>query len=168
MRTKDIKLAELKFYNKEEGGVELTPVQSYGWLVKLGDGYLNVLNPYEEFPVLERVPYSNCSQYGLEYGTKMRPLTECSESGPCWIIGKDSLADFTSLEEVNRQELEDIVLSSSLFFKDRYPIVKKRLLKFRDITRYYSLFWDDLMDIHFMQMFFEARCGKKVNVKKDW
>ena len=173
MKTRDIKIAELKFFDKDHG-IEVSGVQSYGLIAKIGrNSYLNILNPYDDYPIFERVPYSNCSRDGLEYGTKVISVGDAElESGPCWIIGGECLFDEIGKETIKGGDIEDFVLKSPLYYKDRLPLVKremKRHIPFgKKFTDLYCLLCEDQVSKRQMDEFFYARCERKVNVKKDW
>ncbi len=177
MKAKDIKIAELKFFDKDHFGIEVSEVQSYGLIAKVGgitdSVYLNLLNPFEEYPIFERLPYSNCNSDGVEYGAKVISVgKEELETGPCWVIGKENLFEVLGKEDVEKEDIEDFVLKSPFYYKDRMPLVKRKMKKSLPFSKRFSdlycTFYDDTVDKRKMDEFFECRCKQKVNVKKDW
>ena len=155
MKAKDIKIAELKFFDKDHFGIEVSEAQSYGLIAKvegvINSAYLNLLNPFEEYPIFERIPYCNCNSDGVEYGAKVIS------------VGK---------EDVEKEDIEDFVLKSPFYYKDRMSLVKNRMKKSlpfsKKFTDLYCTFYSDTVDKRKMDEFFECRCKQKVNVKKDW
>ena len=64
------------------------------------------------------------------FGTKVVQLTDEASTGPCWLI-RDN-ADFKDKldDQVTVEELEEYVLASPYYFKDRLEIAKARLRNF--------------------------------------
>ena len=177
MKAKDIKIAELKFFDKEHFGIEVSEVQSYGLIAKvegvINSVYLHLLNPFEEYPIFERIPYCNCNSDGVEYGAKVISVgKEELETGPCWVIGKENLFEVLGKEDVEKEDIEDFILKSPFYYKDRMSLVKNRMKKSlpfsKKFTDLYCTFYSDTVDKRKMDEFFECRCKQKVNVKKDW
>lgn len=132
----NLHLAELKYFDMEHNGIEVTPPASFVVIYGADGQYFNVLDPLEELPTFERVP-GTTNSYGDDYfGTKVRVLTEHCSTGPCWLINTDEdvRGAFTG-DVVTRREIEDYVLGSPLYFKDRLDVAKERLVKFEQPFR---------------------------------
>ena len=177
MKAKDIKIAELKFFDKDHFGIEVSEVQSYGLIAEvegvIDSVYLNLLNPFQEYPIFERIPYCNCNSDGVEYGAKVISVgKEELETGPCWVIGKENLFEVLGKEDVEKEDIEDFVLKSPFYYKDRMSLVKNRMKKSlpfsKKFTDLYCTLYSDTVDKRKMDEFFGCRCKQKVNVKKDW
>ena len=132
---KNLHLAELKYFDMQHNGIEVTNDASFA-IVYGREGYFcNALDQIQELPTFERV-HGTTNSYGDEYfGTKVRQLTdECSE-GPCWLLSDRSIQDRFPGDIVTLRELEDFVLDSPLFFRERMDIAKERLLSFEQPFR---------------------------------
>lgn len=155
-KTKDIKLAELKYYDKDHGGMEYMNSLSLIFVVKFGDEYVNLLNIYEAYQTYERVPYSNTTNDGEDFGTMISLVSGVERNGPCWLLTGQRANDLFEEETISIEELEDYVLDSKDYFKDRYniafnrlyrgerpfkmlEIIKKDITKKRDIDRFFDI-----------------------------
>ena len=123
IKTNSLFLAELKYYSKEVNGIEIGDAFSYSFLIQKDNNFINVFDVYENYPVFERVSYSNCTKEGIEYGKKVILKNNIDESGPCYVLlknGKDIFLD----DEILYDDLKKYVLNSDLFFKERIEIMK--------------------------------------------
>lgn len=124
-------LAEVKYFDIKHNGIELTDPASLVIIYETMHGYINPLCHYEEFPTFKRSNVPNYNGSLDEYfGTKVVQLTDEASTGPCWLIRdnddfKDKLDD-----QVTVEELEEYVLASPYYFKDRLEIAKARLRNF--------------------------------------
>jgi len=130
---RSLKIASIKYYDAENNGVLMNDSLTY---VILQEGknppYINILDMLDETPVLERLPYSNITEDGLEYGSKVRVvsgLEDNLESGPCYIVDKKNLSDYFSKDFITNLELEEFIVSSKFYFRGRSDLVKSRLKK---------------------------------------
>ena len=153
-----LKLAELKYYDHKHNGIEVSEPLSFVVLVQIGDRYFNALDPIEELPTFERVPGTTNSYDDDYFGTKVRLITDGCSTGPCWLISTeyDVKKKFAG-EVVTKRELEDYVLWSPLFFKDRIDIAKDRLSKFEQPYRMATIIGRERHRIDEIQAFYRAR-----------
>ena len=96
IKTKDLKLAQVRYYDEKHNGLEYSEPLSNVILVKTEDNlYDNLLNPGEAFPVFERVS-KTFNQYSTDgyYGTKMRFVSGKLASGEAWLL---TSTDFESV-----------------------------------------------------------------------
>ena len=138
IRTENLRLAQLRFYETQRNGTEILPMLAYAFLLKNGDQYINILNPEEEYPVYGRVPYSNTTISGEDYGTKIILLSGEERDGLCYVLENRSVSSmFGNKEEISFQELQKYVMFSSDFFVDRMKIVEeeKKVLKRKGICQ---------------------------------
>lgn len=127
---KDLRLAEIKYFNEEAKGIELTEPIGYVILEKLRDDlYANPFDISDFTPVFERLPYSNTTRNGVEYGSKVRLVINKAESGPCYVLTNINLGDCFDREEIEGKDLEDYILKSGYYFPDRKNIAVKRFKK---------------------------------------
>lgn len=127
--TKNLYLAELKRCDKDKG-VELMDPLSYVFVFQQNDSFYNVFTK-EEYPTYGRVPYSNNTTTGEAYGTKVKLLNNVDVSGPCYLLTNIKCEDLFDEDSVDLKEIEDYILNSSYFFKDRVDIAIKRLIDFK-------------------------------------
>ena len=82
-------------------------------------------------PTFERRPCTTNIYSGQEYfGTKIKVLTDEFSTGPCWLLCDEKFRRCLPGQEVSLLEVEDYVLDSPLYFKDRLDIAKRRLRSF--------------------------------------
>lgn len=161
IKTKDLSLATLKYY--EEGcGVEVSDNFSYAFLVKVNGVYINPFSQLELYPVFERVPYSNTTLDGEEFGSKLRLLNDIDVTGPCYIIVGTNMFD---KEEISIEELENFILKSSNFFRDRFYIAKDRLTKFKQPLKMMSIMKKDVLKLDDIDEYFGDRMGYQKSKK---
>ena len=128
---KKLHLAEVKYFDIKRNGIELTDPASMVIIYGEDGKYLNPLCHCEEFPTFKRSHVPNYNGRTDEYfGTKVIQLTEECSTGPCWLIrDKDDFEDKLD-DQVTLAELEEYVLASPYYFKDRLEIAKRRLRNF--------------------------------------
>lgn len=157
-RKDSLKLAELKYYDHKHNGIEVSEPLSYIVLVQIGDRYFNALDPIEELPTFERVPGTTNSYDDDYFGTKVRLITDGCSTGPCWLISTDyDIQKKFEGEEVSKRELEDYVLTSPLYFKDRIDIAKDRLSKFEQPYRMATIIGRERHRIEEIHAFYQER-----------
>ena len=129
----NLRLVALKYYSKEDSGVEFTEALSYSFLVKVREGvYINPFNPLEMYPVFESVPYSNTSLSSNweDYGCKVILVNEIDESGPCYVsYSNEDISKVFEEESVTIGELKEYMFKSKKYFKDRKYLLKERIEK---------------------------------------
>lgn len=161
IKTDDLYFATIKYYEKDKG-VEVVENFAYAFLIKMDNMYINPFSPLDLFPVFDRVPYPNYTLSGEEFGSKLRLLNTIDRSGPCFIVVGEKLFD---KEEVNYEELEEYVINSKLFFKDRLPIAKERMKKFKSPLKMCEIILSDEKKLDNYESYFSERIGVQ-KVKK--
>ena len=125
----NLKLAVLKYFSDEHNGVELTEPLSYVVLRKgKNQKYTNIFeifDIYDDIPVFERVPYSNTTYDGEDFGSKLRIVQgeEYLSSGPCYILLQEDLSSYFGKDSINMLELEEFMVNSKYYFKDRKELI---------------------------------------------
>ena len=161
MKTKSLRLAEVRYFDREHNGVEIPRINAYVILAQAGDRYLNVFNPGEELPVYDRVPYSNTTMDGVDYGTKIVLASGTCKNGLCYVLDKTKIEDFFfGKEEITFDQLEAFVLRSDLFFIDRMDLMKSK-----KIVNINGRYFDDWSKRQELDKYF-ASCGKGVQYHK--
>lgn len=130
VETNKIKLVDLRVYRKELGvEVDDEMPKALVYLNQYDGKYHNLLETSEEYPFMKRVPYSNTTTDNISFGTKLlvENPSQIETVGICAIECKDPF-----IEEVRKEkyrdikEIEDMILYSDLYFKDRVGIIKRR------------------------------------------
>ena len=128
---KKLHLAEVKYFDVKRNGIELTDPASMVIIYGEDGKYLNPLCHCEEFPTFRRTHVPNYDgRLDVYFGTKIEQLTEDCSTGPCWLIRDRSDLEEKLDDQVTLEELEEYVLASPYYFKDRLDIAKKRLKNF--------------------------------------
>lgn len=121
-------LADLRIYDKKFG-VEVDFDMPKVLLIEKDGVYHNVFNEEEVYPLCKRLPYSNTTLDGDSYGTKLSVNEKELEKniGLCAIEDdKTSILEDCNSSYIDLKNLEDKVINSDLFFKDRATILYKR------------------------------------------
>jgi len=124
INTKDLRIAQVRYFDTMHNGVEVPLMEAYAFLLKTENCYVNILDPEKDYPVYDRVPYSNTTRDGIDFGTKIILVSGECEDGLCYVIEKVSVKDILKVEEVTRKELEIMAEKSKLFFIDLFDIHK--------------------------------------------
>lgn len=170
-KTKDLKIAEVRYYDALHKGIEYTPPISHVILCNNNGHYENVLMPGDICPVYSRV-LGTTNAYSTEdyYGTKIEHVSGNEESGEVFLLtGKDLSSKFLK-PVVTLREVEDFVLYSDSFYHNRVDIVQRRLDNDRglinlDRIRLVRIKVRDAERQKEMENFFAARGVKKVMQK---
>ena len=121
-------LAEMKYYSKEENGIEYSEPLTYAFIVDLGDGeFANPFDVSEDLPVFERMPYGNYTKDGEGYGTKVRLVSNVDKTGACYVLNKNVKEMGVSEDIVYSEKLVDYMFESGLFFKDRRQFAREKM-----------------------------------------
>ena len=126
INTKDLRLAQIRYFETSHNGVEVPSLQAYAFLQKIGKNYINILNPEAEYAVYDRVPYGNTTRDGVDYGTKIIRVSGEEEDGPCYVMEKLDMDHVFGVQELTKEQIEKIVLVSDLFFLDRPELLKRK------------------------------------------
>lgn len=162
INVKDLKLAELRCF--ENDNIKLTNPFGYGILLKINEGsYVNILNIGERYPIFERkqvLDFTSKDEFRIknvgEYNGNVLQLLANKDQlkdGACWLIKNGS---FSSLgEQVTIEQIEDYVLNSDLFFKDRMDIAQDRLKKFKSPFKMLGIIEKDRSELSAVNHYFE-------------
>lgn len=127
---KNVWLAEMKYYSKENNGIEVSAPLTYAFIVDLGEGqFANPFDISEDFPVFQKLPYSNCTSTGVEYGSKVFLANTIDRTGPCYVLSKN-VGDMGLMGDiVSSEQLVDYMFKNSenLYFKDRKHFASDKL-----------------------------------------
>lgn len=117
-----IKKAQLRYYEKDKG-VEIPYFKAYTIFIKKDDVYMNLFNMLEDYNVYERLPYSNTTQSGEDFGTKIRLVYGKEEEGTCYVLESQRMKELDGLETISIRDLYDIILRSEDFYFDRVDLL---------------------------------------------
>ena len=169
IKTSRIKLADLKFFDSNYNGVELSDSQSRGILFDStgNEDYNNLFCLAEAYPIFKRAPVSNVTLGGVSYGTKLYHVSNKIVTGPCWILSSEDFSQIFNKDAVTLEEIEDYVLSSEKFFKDRVEIVQKRIKEGNNSLPLSTIIERDEVGKALMDEFFAERVRGMQKVKED-
>jgi len=131
IKVENLSRAALRYYSEKDNGIECSENLSEVFLVKISEGvYINPFNPLEMYPVFRRAPYANVLMpSGEDYGFKVWLVGGTEQTGPCYVLSSDRTGLIFKREKVTVGELEDYILSSGKYFKDRKGIALERIRK---------------------------------------
>ena len=118
---KDYSLAELRYYEKTKKGITVSDTLSYVFIEKekyLDENtYKNVFND-ESFPIVRRqqVNGEDYYYYFVKFDGNLR-----DKNGLCWVLTD------VSIKNLPLKDLENIVIYSDYYFKDRKELVDERI-----------------------------------------
>ena len=167
VNTSDLKLAEVRYYDVPHNGLEYTKPLAYVVLLNRGDTYVSLLNPGDIAPIYERVPYTSNAVGTEDYiGTKIRQVSGESVSGEAWLLTDFDFTTKFDRKDVEIEAVEDFVLGSGLFFKDRISLAQDRARR-SGVRRFLmgKIIEKDQEPMREMLEFFEERSSKKVYEK---
>lgn len=123
--TKRIKLGKVTFFDTEHNGTAVPSVDAYVFLVNVNGTYVNPFNVASELPVYDRVPYTNTTRDGEDFGTKIVLANGEVKDGPCYVIEKIDISSYYGKEQMSVDMLRDIMLKSDKFFVDRLGVLEE-------------------------------------------
>ena len=163
--TNKLRVAEVRYYDSKMGGVEVSSTMAYAFLYRIGDRYVNVLDPSKEFPVFSRAPYSNVLMSGLEFGNRL--FYECGDlcDGACYVMSRESGEEIFGREAIEMETLKSYILNSNYFFLDRADILKS--MPFRKRLKYLPLLFSDGKKMSEFYAFLDSHDQKKMVKRHD-
>lgn len=148
IKTEQLRLAEIREFNYERKSSLIPLKKAYAILGEINGHYINVLNPFLEYPVYERLPYSNVTPSGEEFGTMISLVDGEVKDGPCYILDY-KLKKYINKENVSIDEIKEYVLDSGTFFPDRIHLIEEmsliKRLKYKRKYEYDKKSYDEFM-----------------------
>ena len=172
MKTSEIKLVHLRLYIKGEGAeIDSSMPKALVIYNEEDNKYHNIIIPEETYPLLKRLPYSNTTISGEEYGTKLIAVdpNQKDETCICAILTDDKfMSELKEQIYIEMKDLEDKILYSNLYFKDRIRIIEKRInngVKVpKKLKRLISEDWE--RNCHYQDQVFFVKDERKKIIKK--
>ena len=118
-----IKKAQLRYNDLDENGLEVPEIKAYTIFIKKEDTYVNLFNFVKECNVYERLPYSNNTLDGEDYGTKIRLVCGKEEKGLCYVLEYGKMDELSHYDSIPLMDLYKIILKSDDFYFDRKDII---------------------------------------------
>ena len=168
---KNLYIAELRYFDEEHNGIEFGQELSLVVLSKFKKGketiYYNVLNEGEVLPTYGRsTVYGQYDSNGNQFGTKMDLLGGKAQTGPCWLL-RHTLENYSYLpEELDRNAIEELVLESDHYFKDRKAIAERMRKQRNHPFKMIKILRKDAVDEEYMNFFFQEREEERQKAKK--
>lgn len=127
MKAENVRLAKVKYYDVDHNGVEVNDMDAYAFLYLNGESYVNLFDVCEDLPVFERVPYSNTTLSGEDFGTKLKLVSgDDSVSGACYVLERENAKEMFGTDEIDLSVLQKYLLKSSKFFVDRLGLLEDK------------------------------------------
>lgn len=170
IKVKDLKIADVRYFDKVHNGLEFTDPVSRVVLLNRGDTYINLLNPGEIAPVYRRIP-NTTNPFSTEdyFGTKIEHVCGNEATGEAWLLADVDLKSIFHKDEVTIDEVEDYVLRSCYYYHNRLELIESRLNRGKLSTRDIMLLVDtkvkDQKSETAMREFFAERGVYKVYTK---
>ena len=118
-----IKKAQLRYFDEEHNGVEIPEMKAYTIFIEADGSYINLFTGLDNYNVYERLPYTNTTQGGEDFGTKIRLVSGKEEDGVCYVLELKDMPELKGKETISDRELFDIVLKSEDFYFDRLDLL---------------------------------------------
>ncbi len=146
IKTEKLHLVDMKFYDGKK--VELDNLEDIPKVVvyEYKGNYFNIITG-ATLPYLERVPYGNYLSDGTGYGTKLiaKNMDLLEEKGLCYVESKEYFLDeIKNKKWVSKEELEDKMLNSRLYFKDRPQIMQEKAGRGQQVKRFLKTIQKDM------------------------
>lgn len=170
INTKELKVAAVRYFDKDKNGLELTDSVSHVILLNRGTTYISLFSPGELAPIYKRLPCtSNECGFGDSYGTKIKLVSGEVQTGEAWLLTDTDFYSVFGKGLVSLRDVEDYVIGSSDYFHDRADIISQRLsserVPSRDRKQMLKTVQQDEINKGKMDSFFKERGVQKVNVK---
>lgn len=170
IKVKDIKIADVRYFDREHNGLEFTDAVSRVILLNRGDTYINLLNPGEIAPIYRRIP-NTTNPFSTEdyFGTKIEHVCGEERTGEAWLLADVDLKSVFHKDEVTMDEVEAYVLRSCYYYHNRAELIERKLnqgkLSTRDIMLLVDTKVKDKKSETAMREFFAERGVYKVYTK---
>ena len=125
LKTRDLRLARVKYYDLEHNGAELSHIDAYAFLERVGEEYVNVFDPTDGLAVLDRSLYTNTTKDGEDYGNRLIHVCGTLTDGPCYVMDRVSVPDMMGIDIISTEQLREYVLRSDKFFVDRISLIQQ-------------------------------------------
>ena len=124
--SKRIRVGKITYFDADNNGSLVPPISAYVFMLQFGNLYINPFDLASDYPVYDRVPYSNCTRDGLEYGTKIKHVQGEIKNGPCIVLEKVDFSEHYGEDKMSLKSLGDIMIGSNKFFVDRLNVLEDR------------------------------------------
>lgn len=170
INVKDLKVADVRYFDKEHNGLEYAEPVSRVVLLNRGDTYINLLCPGEIASLYRRIPNTTNPLSTEDYfGTKIEHVCGEEETGEAWLLTDVDFKSIFHRDEVTIEDVEDYVLRSCYYYHNRAELIERRLNRSKLSTRDIMLLIDtkvkDKEGKAKMDEFFAARGVQKVYSK---
>lgn len=132
-----IKRAEIRYYESDKNSVAIPDMKAYSILLDVNGTYINIVDPFKEINVYGRLPYTNSTISGEDYGNKIISLSGNEEDGVCYVFEPKLPSELTDLviegtDLINIDDIYRYMANSDDFYYDRVDLLRKnpRLVKF--------------------------------------
>ncbi len=129
IKTKDIRVGTIKkFVGK---GLEHKSDYQYVLLVKEDNKYLDLFDELDEekFAIFKRLPYSNTTLDGEDYGTKVYQVNGVfpKKNDECVLLVDVNFKNILNRDIISKDELKELTLKSKYFIRQRKEYALEKL-----------------------------------------
>ena len=156
-----LRLAQLKYFDEAHNGVEVNGLDAYAFLYNSDGHYINPFDSFTALPVYERLPYSNTTRDGEDFGSKIIYVQGDKSSGPCYVMGNTTMRELFGAKEITEEVLKNYIIKSRKFFIDR-PVLMRALSK-KDLRRYQDKLIKDAEMMDRLTEFFESHEEEQIH-----
>ena len=124
INSEKIRLGKITYYDVEHNGSVVPSVDAYVFMININDTYINPFNILMDLPVYDRMPYSNTTKDGENYGTKIKHVQGEEKDGPCVVLENINLSEYYGLEYMSLNMLKEFMIRSNKYFIDRANLIE--------------------------------------------
>lgn len=141
--TSKMKLAQVRYFNEEKQSTEIPTIQGYVFLININGNYVNIFNSTKSINVYDRLPYSNTTIDGEDYGNKLVICSGEVSEGICYVIEPFDIKLLLGEGKITYKQLEDVIINSNNFFVDRIHIIEDRKVFIKNRIKYKKILEKD-------------------------
>ena len=158
---KKIRRAQIRYFEKNRNACEIPEINAYTYFLDLNGVYVNIFHPFDEYNIYDRLPYSNSTSNGEEFGTVIKLVSGNIEDGVCYVLDR-SRFEFGDKKYISAEELESIIINMDEFVVDRLSILESK--KNISIIKRKKIIKSDMKKLQELQDYINSK--EKGNVKK--
>ena len=149
---KNIRRAQLRYFQSDINACEIPEIKAYAYFLKIKDVYVNILNPFEDCNIYDRVPYSNSTRDGEDFGSKIKLVNGSSVDGICYVLDTEKV-NISTKEYISIEEFESEIIKLDIFIPDRIRMIEskndvtglmiKRLIKDKKLYKQFEKYLEE-------------------------
>ena len=162
--TDKLRLAKVKYFDVKHNGVEVTGEDPYVFLLNINNTYINLFDPVENLPVYDRLPYSNTTKSGVDFGSKIVLKQGEERDGLCYVIENTKVKGLFNRDLVSIVDIENYMIHSDKFFIDRRDLLLNNS-KFKISRKLRAKYYNDVVKGEEFEYFVNSHNNNKKLIK---